>query len=95
MFSLLARKETEFLNTNQKTVFAYRKSNGDDSVVIIGNLDPSNSYNTVVRIPKLGKDDFVLPFKMKSAPLAKNGSLTVTLRPYEIQVLVIKKTFNK
>ncbi len=94
MLPILAKKETEFLSTGDKSVFAYRKVNGGDSVLIIGNLDPTNAINTTIKVPKLEKNDFVMPFKMKEAPITKNGSLTVTLRPYEIQVLVIKKVLN-
>ena len=63
-------------------------------MLVIGNLDFKSDQKAKVKIPKFKADDFVMPFKMQEAPYAKNGSLTVVLKPYEIQVFAIKKIIN-
>ena len=95
MHPIIASKEIEFLKTNDIQVFAFRRKLNTDSIVVIGNLDTSGVHKAKVSVPRLLKNDFVLPFRMNEAPVAKNGSLNVELAPYEIQVFAIKKSLNK
>ena len=95
MHPIIASKEIEFLKTNDIQVFAFRRKLNTDSIVVIGNLDTSGVHKAKVSVPGLLKNDFVLPFRMNEAPVAKNGSLNVELAPYEIQVFAIKKSLNK
>lgn len=94
MAPLITTKDFVPLKTNNPSVFGFKKQNGGDSIIIIGNLDYTASQKAKVKVPKLDKDDFVMPFKMVEPPVAKNGSFSVALRPYEIQVLAVKKTLN-
>ncbi len=91
MYPLIISKTYDTLKTDNPSVFAIRKQLGQDSLVIIGNLDFVNAQKAKIKVPKLQKDDFVMPFKMQEAPVAKNGSFTVALKPFEIQVLAVKK----
>ena len=91
---MIVKKEFDPLKTDNSNVFAFRKQNGNESLLVIGNLDFKSDQKAKVKIPKFKADDFVMPFKMREAPYAKNGSLTVVLKPYEIQVFAIKKIIN-
>ena len=91
MAPFIASKNCEFLKTNNNSVFAFKKEIGSEFVIVIGNLDYINSQDATVKVPKMKKDDFAMPFKMQEAPIAKNGAFEVSLKPFEIQVLAIKK----
>lgn len=94
LFPLIAKKEFTPLKTNNPNVFGFKKQSGEESLVVIGNLSYTDTQKAKVKVPKLSKDDFVMPFKMLEPPIAGNGSLSVLLRPYEIQVFLTKKTLN-
>ncbi len=91
LLGMISTKEIEPLKTDNSNVFAFRKQNGNESLVVVGNLDIKSDQKVKVKIPKFSADDFVMPVKMQEAPLAKKGSLTMVLKPYEIQVYAIKK----
>ena len=91
MTPFFASKSCEFLKTNNNSVFAFKKDLGREFIVVIGNLDYTNAQSATVKVPKMKKDDFVMPFKMQEAPIAKNGAFEISLKPFEIQVLAVKK----
>ncbi len=79
------------LKTSSQNVFSYARTNGTDSVVVVGNLDTKNEAVTNIYIPKLKTTSFVSPMKMNEPPRTKNGKLAVTLKPGEIQVFMLSK----
>ena len=91
MAPFISSKNCEFLKTNNSSVFAFKKEIGTEFIIVIGNLDFVNAQDANVKVPKMKKDDFVMPFKMQEAPIAKNGSFEISLKPFEIQVLAVKK----
>lgn len=95
MAPYIASKNCEFLKTNNNSVFAFKKEIGSEFIIVIGNLDYINSQDATVKVPKMKKDDFAMPFKMQEAPIAKNGAFEVSLKPFEIQVLAIRKMPKK
>lgn len=91
MAPFIASKKCDFLKTDNASVFAFKKDLGQEFIIVMGNLDFINSQSAKVKVPKMKKDDFVMPFKMQDAPIAKNGAFMVNLKPFEIQVLAVKK----
>ncbi len=79
------------LKTSNQSVFSYARTNGTDSVVVIGNLDTKNDISTNVYIPKLKVTSFVSPMRMGEPPETKNGKLAVNLKAGEIQVFMLSK----
>lgn len=88
---LISSKKFEPLKTDNSSVFAFRKQSGQDSIIVIGNLNYTDGQKATVKVSKLKKDDFVMPFKMQQAPIAKKGAFEVDLKPFEIVVLAVKE----
>ena len=90
---LITRDITE-LSTTNPSVFAFKKVYGDNYVIILGNLNKTNSEKADIKVLGLSKEDFVMPFKMKESPITSKNKLSVTLQPYEIQVYAITKNLS-
>lgn len=79
------------LRTLNQSTFAYSMSNGENSIIVMGNLDYKTSVQTKVYIPKLNSEISVLPLKIDSVPKAEKGGFDVELKPGEIIVLMLNK----
>ena len=78
------------IKTKNPKVFAYTLGNSTKRVVVVGNLDFTNSVKTSVTIPKYNKRYNVLPIKISSMPdVNKHGKLSLNLQAGEIVVLII------
>ena len=91
---VLTTRDMVELSTTNSSVFAFKKTYGDNCVIVIGNLNKANSEKTDVKVSGLSKEDFIMPFKMNEPPITNKNKLSVTLRPYEIQVYTITKNLN-
>lgn len=94
MYPIITSKEITRLKVNNDMVYAFKRQLGQDSVIVVGSLDQLSGHKVKVTIPGFNQNDFVMPFKMIEAPVAKNGYMEVTLQPYEIQVFASKKPFS-
>ncbi len=83
------------LNTGHPSVFAYARTNENEALVVIGNLDTKHGIETNVYIPKLKTNSFISPVTMIEPPNVKKGKLSVILQPYEIQVFMLNKVTIK
>ena len=79
------------LSTNNPSIFAYARKNGDDAVVVIGNLSKEHEIDANVYIRNLRDTSFISPVKMGEAPIVKRGKMQVKLKPYETQVYLLNK----
>lgn len=87
---LVDGKFVEF-KTSNPSVFAYARKNGDDAVVVIGNLNKEHEVDANVYIRNLKDTSFISPVKMGEAPIVKRGKMSVSLKPYEVQVYMLNK----
>ena len=88
---LITSKNFVVLKTSDDMVFAFKKQVEDELLIVYGNLDQKRAHKAEVKIPDFKENDTVIPFKIKNAPIAKDGKFSVELEPLEIQILVIKK----
>ena len=79
------------LSSNNPSIFAYARKNGDDAVVVIGNLNKDQVSEGKVYIRNIKESSFVSPVKMEEAPIVKRGKMSVKLKPYEVQVYMLNK----
>ena len=77
------------IKTKNSKVFAYTVGNPDKRVLVIGNLNFSQSEKTTVQIPKYKKNTF-LPIKVSQMPSIKHGKIQMNLQAGEIIVLILK-----
>ena len=89
--SILVEGKYKELSANNPSVFAFARKNGDDAVIVIGNLNKEHSAEVNVYIRNLKETSFVSPVKMEEAPLVKRGKMQLRLKPYEIQVYMLNK----
>ena len=80
------------LKTSDKQVFAYARSNGSFSVIVIGNLDFKNNVKTIVKVGKLNSKNKYIDLRLNRniSPKIKNGRIYTELIPGDIQVLMFK-----
>lgn len=79
------------LNTASPNVFAYARKMGNESVVVVGNLNKQEEITTDVKIKNLRPTSYVSPVKMGAAPKILRSKMKVTLKPCEIQVYLLNK----
>lgn len=89
--SILVEGKFVPLKTNNPSIFAYARKNGDDAVIVIGNLNKEHELEGKVFIRNIKETSFVSPVLMEEAPLVKRGKMLVKLKPYEVQVFMLNK----
>lgn len=94
MKPIITSKNITFLNTSNDCVFAFKRQQGQDSIIVVGNLNDNMPIKAKVKISNLSKKDLVMPVKMNESPITSNGSMEVKLQPFEIQTFVIRKTLD-
>ncbi len=88
---ILENGKMTILKTNSRSTFAYSRDWGNDSIIVIGNLDSIDPNTVTVRVNKLNKNSFLSPIKIDNNPIVKRGKLTTKLAPSEIQVYMFSK----
>ena len=80
------------LKTNLKNIFAYARSNGDFSVIVIGNLDFTNPAKAVVKVRGLSSKNKYINLRLTKniKPELQSGKIVTELNPGDIQVLMFK-----
>lgn len=78
------------LDTNSANVFAYARSNGKNSVIVIGNMDFSNMQNVKITVPHLNDKISLVPVKIQDIPEVSKNRINAILAPGEVQVLLSK-----
>ena len=89
---LVTTKNIIPLKVDNTSVFAFMKKAGESAFIVVGNLDNKIGVKATVKIPKLKLDDFVFPVKITEPPITNKGKIDFSLKPNEVQVMVIKKT---
>ena len=79
------------LSSNNPSILAYARKNGDDAVVVIANMNKEQASEGKVYIRNIKESSFVSPVKMEEAPIVKRGKMFVKLKPYEVQVYMLNK----
>lgn len=88
MRNLISNGSFTPLKTSSPSVFAYARSLDKESVIVIGNLDLKNTLNVDVNAPKVNNDLTSVPIKINNnPPTVKNGKISVSLTPGEVQVI--------
>ena len=80
------------LKTSPKNVFAYARSNGNFSVIVIGNLDFENPAKATVKVKGISFKNKYMNMRLKQniSPEIQNGKIVTELNPGDIQVLLFK-----
>jgi len=80
------------LKSSAKNVFAYARSCGTFTVVVIGNLDFQNTSKVIVKVHRLKAHAKYINFRVKQniSPQILNGKIITTVNPGDIQVLMFK-----
>ena len=80
------------LKTTNPSVFAYARVANNRSIIVIGNLDFKTSQDTIVKVPKFKPTKKVLNLRVSQSLKNEylNGKIKTTLKPGDIQVLMIK-----
>lgn len=87
--NIIANGKYTELSTGNKEVFSYAISYDKTTIIVFGNINFRNTNKAVLKIPHFTPDTMIIPIRIKNAPIAGNGSFTVTLDPGEIQVILI------
>ena len=80
------------LRSSEKEVFAYARSNGNFTIVVIGNLNKNNKMNTTVRVRGLSDKDKYINLRLNKdiTPKINSGKIITELDKGDIQVLLFK-----
>lgn len=78
------------LKSDCTPVFAYALTDGEDTVIVYGNLDFEKPVKATIRVPGLQKDAVFIPIKAILEPVCYNSKIAVDLKAGEIVVLKIK-----
>ncbi len=81
----------KFLKTTSSSVFSYAISDKTQTMIVIGNMNFMAAGTVKVSVPKLTKDDSVIPITLINTPVLGKGSISTELSPGEIQVLLFDK----
>ncbi|MBS4759519.1 MAG: hypothetical protein KHX03_02330 [Clostridium sp.] len=89
---ILSKGEIKFLKTNCENVFAYMIHYNASSILVILNKDLVYQNKADVSLKGFAPDKYmVVPFKINSNPVFKNGKVSVDLGPGEITVILLSK----
>lgn len=77
------------LKSTTPSVFAYAVSYDGKSVIVMGNLNFRTNTDAIISVPKLTRENIVLPIQIDSIPVAQRGGFKVTLKAGETIVLVL------
>lgn len=86
---LINSSDFKTLKTNNGNVFAYSRSNGKDSLIIILNKNIHSAESAKIKIKKLNEKTTVVPIKISTIPESKKGCFNTALDPAEIQILYL------
>ena len=78
------------LKSDSTSVFAYALTDGEDTVLVYGNLDFENQVKSTIKVSGLAKDAVFIPIKAVLEPICSSGKISVELQAGEIVVLKIK-----
>ena len=88
---ILQNGKMTILKTNQRNVFGYSRDFGNDSIIVVGNLDSKNSHAAIAQVKGLNKKSFFSPIKINNNPTIKRGKLSTDLNPSEVQVYMFSR----
>lgn len=88
---ILQNDKMTILETNQRNVFAYSRDFGNDSIIVVGNLDAKNSHNATIYVNGLSKKSFLSPIKIDNNPVVRRGKLNTKLGSSEVQVYMFSR----
>ena len=86
---LINSADFKTLKTNNDNVFAYSRSNGKDTLIIILNKNMHSAESAKIKIKKLNDKTTVVPIKISTIPESKKGCFNLALDPAEIQILYL------
>ena len=88
----LSAMKFEPLKTSHKSVLAYARTNGDYTIVVIGNLDFKTPVKASVKISGVNSKTKYMDMRLNRdiTPVLQKGKITLDLIPGDIQVLKIK-----
>ncbi len=77
---------------SSKNSFAYARSNGDFTIIVIGNLDHKNSTTTTVNVRGISNKNTYVNLRLKKdiKPQLQSGKIITELEPSDVQVLLFK-----
>ena len=80
------------LKVSEKNVFAYARSNGNLTVVVIGNLDFNTTSKVTVKVRGINSNHKYIDLRLNReiSPIIKSGKIQTILLPGDIQVLMFK-----
>ncbi len=79
------------LQANSDNVIAYARSGGNNTVIVLGNMDFANMQNVKVVVPHLNERTTIVPIKMDDIPEVSKSRINSILAPGEVQVLLLKE----
>ena len=79
------------LQANSDNVIAYARSGGNNTVIVLGNMDFANMQNVKVVVPHLNERTTIVPIKMDDIPVVTKSRINSILAPGEVQVLLLKE----
>ena len=77
------------LKSTSPSVFAYALSYGGKTVIVMGNLNFRKNTDTTVYVPKLEKENIIIPVKIDSIPVSEHNTIKTTLKAGETIVLFV------
>ena len=79
------------LQANSDNVIAFARSGGNNTVIVLGNMDFANMQNVKVVVPHLNERTTIVPIKMDDIPVVSKSRINSILAPGEVQVLLLKE----
>ena len=90
MNQIMPNAEFVPLATNSINVFAFARTNKNNAVIVIGNMDFSNMQNVKVSVPHLSEKVPMVPVKISDIPVIQRSRINTILAPGEVQVILAK-----
>ena len=87
--SFINSADFKTLKSNNDNVFAYSRTDGKDSLLIILNKNMHAAENAKIKVKKINNETSIVPIKIDSFPEIKKSAIETSLQPSEIQILYI------
>lgn len=79
------------LKCSKPEMYSFAISNGDNTVIVIGNITGQMLGEGHVNVPKYSEENLGIPVQLRSIPEAEKGKIKTKLLPYELQIFVVNK----
>lgn len=81
----------EFIQTDNKKVFAFTVSHDKKMILVVLNKDLIYKSDVRIKVKGLREDDFFIPFLFNNSPIWAKGTIKLELLPGDINIFLLEK----